>query len=146
MKQIVRIFNTDIEGNKPLYYGLRKVKGIDYSISNAICNLLNVEQNKKIGELTDQEIKKITEIIQKLPPWLMNRKKDFDSGENKHLIYSDVKLRRDFDIKLLKMIKCYRGLRHAAGLPVRGQRTKAHFRRGPAVGVKKTAKMKKTGK
>jgi small subunit ribosomal protein S13 len=72
---------------------------------------------------------------------MKNRQKDFDEGEDKHISASDLRLRKDFDVKRLRKIKAYRGIRHAAGLPVRGQRTKANFRKNRkksgAVGVKK---------
>jgi len=81
---------------------------------------------------------------------LFNRRRDFDTGEDLHLIASDLKLRKEFDIKNLKEIKSYRGMRHAFGLPVRGQRTKGHFRKGAAVGVRrkglKLAPKEETGK
>ena len=74
--------------------------------------------------------------------FLLNRRKDFESGLDKHLSSTDLELQRDFDIKRLKKIKSYRGIRHAAGQPVRGQRTKAHFRknRGKSVGIKSKKK------
>ena len=54
--------------------------------------------------------------------------KDFDTGEDKHLVSSDLELRKEFDIKRLKKVKNYRGLRHTSKLPMRGQRTKGNFR------------------
>ena len=54
-------------------------------------------------------------------------------------------LQNEFDIRRLKKIKSYKGIRHSLGQPVRGQRTKAHFRKGRAVGVKRV-KVKSTGK
>lgn len=76
----------------------------------------------------------------------MNRRKDVESGEEKHLTGTDLDLRKDFDIKKLKKIKSYRGLRHTAGLPTRGQRTKAHFRsnRKKGSGIKKKAAKENT--
>lgn len=150
MKQIVRIINADIPGNKQIYYALTQVTGISYSFSNAVCSVMNLEKTKKIGDLSDAEIKKIQDIIKNpqkynIPSFLYNRRKDILTGEDKHLITSDLKLQKELDIKRLKRIKSYRGIRHALGLPSRGQRTKAHFRKGKAVGVtkKKTKRSKK---
>ena len=86
-----------------------------------------------------QEIKKIAGFLKNLslPSWLLNRKKDFHSGEDKHLVTTDLDLQKEFDIRRMKKIKSYKGIRHAQGLPVRGQRTKAHFRKGKAIGVSK---------
>ncbi len=143
--RIVRILSKDIEGKMNVYAGLTKIKGISWSISNAICRKLNIDKKKKIGNLTESEIKKIEEFLKKpeIPKYLLNRQKDFDSGENKHLTSTDLDLRKDFDIKRLKKIKSYRGLRHIAGLPLRGQRTKAHFRKNRVKGSGIKRKLKK---
>ena len=150
MKQIVRIINADILGNKQIYHALRQVKGLSYSFSNAICSIMNFDKTKKIGELTDEEIKKIQDIIKnpqkyKIPSYLYNRKRDPQTGEDKHIIAADLKLQTELDIKELKRIKSYRGIRHAIGLPSRGQRTKGHFRKGKAIGVTKK-KMRRSKK
>jgi small subunit ribosomal protein S13 len=77
-----------------------------------------------------------------LPDYLKNRRMDFETGENKHLISSDLDLKKEFDIKRLKNIKSYRGYRHVAGLPTKGQRTRSHFRKNKAkgAGIKKKKK------
>ena len=64
-----------------------------------------------------------------IPSFMKNRQHDFDDGEDKHMYGPDLKLRKEFDVKRLRKIKSYKGVRHAAGLPVRGQRTKANFRK-----------------
>ena len=63
-----------------------------------------------------------------------------ESGEDQHVSGADLKLRREFDIKRLKKIRSYRGIRHVANLPVRGQRTKANFRRNRGKSVAATKK------
>lgn len=139
--RIVRILSKDIEGRLKVYPGLTKIKGISWAFSNAICRILGINKNRKIGSLTDKEVGKISEFIKspKIPNFLMNRRFDFETGKNLHLNGSDLDLRKDFDIKRLRNIKSYRGLRHVAGLPMRGQRTRANFRRHRAksVGIKK---------
>ena len=140
IKVIVRIANTDIDGNRKLYVALRKIKGVGFMFSNAICNSLDLDKRKKIGALTDEEVKNIEELIlapSKFPKWMLNRRKDYDTGDDLHIVGSRLKLRKEFDIKRLQKIKAYRGMRHAFGLPVRGQRTRGHFRKGRAVGVQK---------
>ncbi len=140
---LVRIAGTDIFGKSTIYAGLTKIKGISWTLSNAICKSLNIDKNRKIHTLTEKEIKSILDFIKnpKLPEWLLNRRKDIDTGVNKHLITTDLDLAREFDIRRMKKIKSYKGIRHTAGLPVRGQRTRAHFRKGKAVGVSR-AKVK----
>lgn len=147
-QQLVRILGSDIAGNKKVYYALRKIKGVNYSFSNILCKIANLNPNGKIGDLTDADLKKVEDILNnplkyEISPWMLNRRKDYDEGTDKHLVSTDIKFRVDFDIKRLKKIKAYRGMRHAAGLPVRGQRTRAHFRKGGTVGVKKKSKIKK---
>jgi len=144
---LVRIMATDIPGNKSVYAGLTKIKGVSWSFSNAICKVLNIDKKTKIKELSEKEIDNISEFIKnpKIPVFILNRRKDFESGKNKHLVGADLDLQKEFDIKRLRKIKSYKGIRHILGLPVRGQRTKAHFRKGRAVGVKK-GKIRKSGK
>jgi small subunit ribosomal protein S13 len=142
--RIVRILSKDIEGNMTLYAGLTKIKGISWAFANAICHVLGLDKNKKIGSLTEAEIKKITDFVKNpnLPNYIINRRKDRDTGEDKHLVGTDLELRKEFDIKRLKQIKSYRGFRHSSGLPMRGQRTKGNFRknRKKGVGIKKKNK------
>jgi len=143
-ERLVRIMSRDIEGKMKVYPGLTKIKGVSWGISNAVCHILGIDKNKTIGELTEEEIKIISDFLKnpKLPAFLVNRRFDFETGENRHLTGTDLDLRKDFDIKRLRGIKSYRGLRHQMGLPSRGQRTKAHFRKNKSksVGIKKKAK------
>ena len=151
MKVMIRIANTDLEGRKHIYVALRKIKGVGFMFSNAICNSLGLDKKRKAGTLEEKEIKAIEALIEnpgKFPKWLLNRRKDYDTGDDLHVFGSRLKLRKEFDVKRLKKIKSYRGMRHAFGLPVRGQRTRAHFRKGRSVGVqkKKLKQQKKSGK
>lgn len=145
--RIVRILSKDIEGKMKIYPGLTKIKGISWSISNAICKILRINKDRKIGSLTGEEIKKISEFTknEKIPSYLVNRKFDPETGENRHLLGIDLELRKDFDIKRLKKIKSYKGYRHQSGLPLRGQRTKGNFRKNrmKSVGIKKKSKDRK---
>ena len=139
---IIRIVQTDIPGNKNLLTGLTYIKGISWTISNAICKLLDLDPSMKIADLGDENTKKIIDFLDNpsLPVHLINRRKDFESGEDSHLIGTKLDMKKEFDIRRLKKIRSYRGLRHAFGHPSRGQRTKAHFRakgKKKAVGVKK---------
>ena len=141
-KQIIRVCNSDLKGNLLLCHGLTKIKGISYSFANALCNTLDLDKNRKIGTLDITEIQKIEETVKSpsnLPSWLLNRRKDRETGTNKHLLTSSLKLQKEFDVKYLMRIKSYRGMRHSFGLPVRGQRTRAHFRKGASLGVQREA-------
>ena len=141
-ENLVRIFSTDIPGNKNVFSGLTRIKGISYAMSGAACHKLGIDKMKKIKDLNKEEIEKISKFLENptIPGFLLNRNKDREIGENKHLIGTDLSLQKEFDIKRLKKIRSYRGLRHATGQPVRGQRTKSHFRKNKTVGVMKKAK------
>lgn len=140
---LVRILGKDIRGDKKVAVGLTKIRGISWAFSNALCIILNIDKNKKVQELSKEELERIENFSSEinLPSFLKNRQKDFDTGEDKHIIATDLRLREEFDIKRLRKIKSYKGNRHAVGLPVRGQRTKSNFRKNRkksgAVGVKK---------
>jgi small subunit ribosomal protein S13 len=130
-EKLVRILSKDIRGNMSIYAGLTKIKGISWGISNAICKKLKIDKKRKIASLSKDEIEKITNFLktEKMPHYLLNRRKDFETGEDFHLIGSDLDLKKEFDIKRLKKIKSYKGYRHLAGLPARGQRTRSNFRK-----------------
>jgi len=144
---LIRIMGYDIPGSKNLFVGLTRIKGVGWAIANAVCVKLGYPKSKKISELSKADIKKIEDFLHSLPVYdfLKNRRLDEETGETSHYYGVDLDLRRDFDIKKMKKIKSYKGIRHSAGLPVRGQRTRSHFRThgSKAVGVKKSKLGKK---
>ena len=143
-EKIIRIMSKDIRGNMNVYVGLTKIKGISWSFSNALCKVLKIDKSKKIGDLSESETKKIIDFIKnpKVKSYIVNRRVDLSTGEDNHLTGSDLELKKEFDIKRLKKIRSYKGYRHALNLPVKGQRTKGHFRKNKAkgVGIKKKKK------
>ena len=144
LDKIIRIASKDVPGSLSLYTGFTKIKGISWTMSRVICKNLNLDKGRKIGSLSEEEIKKIEDFIKnpKAPKYILNRQKDFDTGEDGHLTGVNLELKKEADIKRLKKIKTYRGLRHSAKLPVRGQRTRANFRKNKqkGVGIKKKGK------
>jgi len=136
--RLIRIAAKDIFGNKKVYTGLTEIRGISWMFSNAICRNLKLDKFKRIDELTQEEIRAIEHFIShpdsKLLPFLKNRRKDMDSGEDKHLTGADLDLHKEFDIKGMKKMRSYKGVRHTLGQPVRGQRTKSHFRKNKSKG------------
>ncbi len=142
-KYVVRISNTDLEGKDQLFYALQKIKGIGMNTAIAICKLMGLDPYVKIGSLDDESLKKLENLIknfhEKAPPWFVNIKKDRFKGENKHLIESELVLKAREDIEFQKSIKSWKGIRHAAGLKVRGQSTRTTGRTGLTVGVTKKA-------
>lgn len=145
-RQLIRILNTDIDGSKRVLFALRAIKGVSYMISNFVCYKAGIDKTKKAAELTEEEIEKIENILKNLheyaPSWILNRRKDIETGKDLHLLTTDLSFKLDEDLRRLKRIKSYRGLRHQWGLPVRGQRTKSNFRKnkGKPLGVKRKKK------
>lgn len=120
------------------------VKGIGIDFADALCNLAEIPRATKAGHLQEQQVARLNSIIANplsagLPVWMCNRRKDQESGENRHLITGTLTFTTENDVKLLKKIRCYRGVRHIMGQPVRGQRTRSNFRKmkGKVVGVVK---------
>ena len=146
-KHIIRIANTDLDGNKQILYAMKKIKGVDVMFANAALSIAGIKKTEKAGNLTDEDAEKIDAVLKdplnnNIPTWMLNRRKDTDTGDDLHLMLGDLIFTLDNDLKKLKKIKSYRGLRHQWGLPVRGQKTKSNFRRnkGKGLGVKKKKK------
>ncbi len=149
-RHILRITGTDMQGTLKTVYALTEIKGISLSLANAILKKANVNPDVRVGFLTEADIAKIEEIIgnpekYNLPNWLLNRRKDAETGKDTHLISAELVLRTKMDVDHAKEIRCWRGYRHAYGLKVRGQRTKTTGRAGKALGVKKKTLMQKPG-
>jgi len=143
-RYIVRLANTDLEGARSVVYALSRVKGVGIRIAETVADLAKVPRAERIGNLTDAETDTIEATLGKLgevlPHWMVNRPHDWETGDDIHLFSSDVDLRLRDDINRMKMIRCYRGIRHEQGQKVRGQRTRSNGRTGLTVGViKKTA-------
>jgi small subunit ribosomal protein S13 len=141
-RRIIRILETDIDGELPVIYGLSAVKGVGYNYALATCRVLGLDPAMKIGYLTDDEIKNIESVVKEprkynIPSWYYNRRKDYATGEDSHLVGSTLLFYVKEDIEHEKRIKSWRGIRHALGLKVRGQRTRTTGRAGITVGVKR---------
>lgn len=130
-KILIRILGKDVRGDKELFSELTRISGISWTFANAVCKILKIDKHRKIVDFSEEEIAKLEEFVRNpsIPGFLKNRQKDFEDGEDKHLSGADLKLRKEFDIKRMRKIKSYKGVRHAVGLPVRGQRTKSNFRK-----------------
>ncbi len=144
---IVRIIGKDLDGTKAIEDSLRGIKGIGHRvgaiITNKFCEENKVDKNKKLGDLNNEQVKKLEEIISNpnkygLPTWALNKQKDYETGENKHLTMNDLDFSLRNNFQRLAEIKSYRGLRHNWGLTVRGQKTRStHRGKGGTVGVSK---------
>jgi small subunit ribosomal protein S13 len=125
---VARIAGVNIPLNKRVEVGLTYVYGIGRSTSNQLLSQVGVEPDRKVRDLTDDEVVKLREAVEALT------------------VEGDLRRERSQNVKRLMEIGCYRGLRHRRGMPVRGQRTKtnARTRKGPrrmqVAGKKKAVK------
>ena len=113
---MARIAGVDLPREKRVEIGLTYVYGIGRASSNKIPAAAQVNPDTRVRELTDDEVKRISEVI------------DAD-----YMVEGDLRREVAMNIKRLQEIGCYRGIRHRKGLPVRGQKTKtnARTRKGP---------------
>lgn len=143
-RHILRIAGKDIEGSKKIIIALSHIKGLGYNLAQVILQSLNINSNMRIGFLTEKEVSDIEAAIKNpsligIPNWYLNRRKDSDTGTDKHLLTSDLDFTISNDIEREKTVYSWRGYRHMFGLRVRGQCTRTTGRKGGAVGVKKVA-------
>ena len=119
-----RILGVDLPKDKRVEIALTYLYGIGRSISGRVLTQAQIDPNKRAKDLTDDEVSKLTHIIQ-----------------SSYKVEGDLRREQSANIKRLIDIGSYRGLRHKRGLPVRGQRTRtnARTRKGPRprVGVRK---------
>ena len=126
---MARISGINIPLNKRVEVGLTYIYGIGRSTSNKLLAEVGVEPDRKVRDLTEEEVVKLRDLI-----------------DNSVVVEGDLRRERSQSIKRLQEIGCYRGLRHRRGLPVRGQNTKtnARTRKGPkrmqVAGKKKAGK------
>lgn len=106
-----RIAGVNLPDEKKADIGLTYIYGIGKSTAQSLLDQLNIDREKKIKDLTEEEVSKIREFI-----------------ENTRKVEGDLKREVADNIKRLKEIGSYRGDRHKRGLPVRGQRTKTNAR------------------
>ncbi|AEH61053.1 ribosomal protein S13P [Methanosalsum zhilinae DSM 4017] len=141
IRHLVRIMNTDLQGDQPVQYALTGIRGIGRRTARILTECAGVDPTVMIGYLSDEDVQKLNKTIndfeQNIPPWMLNRQKDPVTGDDKHLLGQDIILTVREDINTLKKVRAYRGIRHERGLKVRGQRTKSTGRGSTTVGVSK---------
>ena len=113
---MARIAGVDLPREKRVEIGLTYIYGIGRVSANKILEAANVNPDTRVRELTDDEVKRLAEVIDK-----------------DYMVEGDLRRESALNIKRLQEIGCYRGIRHRKGLPVRGQKTKANARtrKGP---------------
>lgn len=149
IKYIVRIANTDLDGTSTVEFSLTGIKGISMRVSKILSRKAEVDPNATMGYLPPEQVDRLRAVVDNIeaniPAWMLNRRRDVFTGEDKHLIGVDLTLANKEDINLMKKMRSYKGIRHERGQKVRGQRTKSTGRTGATVGVvrKKEAPAKK---
>jgi small subunit ribosomal protein S13 len=140
-RYLVRIVNTDLDGKKPFATALSYVPGVSHRLANVIAKETGIDAKQRIGNLTDAQLEKVVEAIEGVedlvPTWMLNRRKDIETGEDGHLVGTEITIMLREDLNRLKKIRSWRGHRHERKLPTRGQRTKNNGRFGGAVGVQR---------
>ena len=121
---MARIAGVDIPREKRVEISLTYIYGIGRTLSNKILKKLNINPDTRVKDLTDEQVNEIRKEI------------------TNYTVEGDLRREVALDIKRLREIGCYRGLRHRRGLPVRGQRTKtnARTRKGPKKVVSRSKK------
>ena len=114
---MARLAGVDLPREKRVEIGLTYIFGIGLTSSKEILEKTGINPDTRVKDLTDDDLAKLREIL-----------------ENEYTVEGDLRRNIAYDIKRMKDIGCYRGIRHRKGLPVRGQRTKtnARTRKGPA--------------
>jgi len=137
---LVRITQVDVDGYKKIRNAITGVKGIGKTLARAIIFVTGINGEEMAGKLDADSIKKLEDAIMNptkygIPVYMLNRRKDRETGKDGHLTGSDLIFRKKQDIDFMRKIRCYKGIRHEQGLPVRGQRTRGNFRKGTRMGV-----------
>lgn len=154
IRGIVRLSGKDIKGEIPLNRAIMKVKGVGIRLANIMSRIIYSEfklpKNVVIGQLSDEEVEKLEEILTNpkkygVPGHFLNRQKDIDSGEDVHLIGTELTFSVKQDIERGKEMNSWKGFRHLYGQKVRGQRTRSTGRTGMTVGVLRKTILAKAG-
>ena len=145
-ENLIRILGNDIPGERKTLIGLTQIRGIGYMFANAMLQILKINPDSRIGTLSEEQVSSIEKMIQdpksqNFPIWFLNRQKDIETGDDMHLVTSDIAFQIRNDVEREKGVFSWRGYRHMYGLKVRGQRTRCTGRKGGAVGVAKGGKV-----
>jgi len=117
---MARILGVDIPRNKVMRIALRSIYGVGPQVADEVLAKYSIESTKNSNELSEEEANEIRKVL-----------------ETEYVVEGDLRRQIGLNIKRLKDLGCYRGVRHRRGLPVRGQRThtNARTRKGPAVAI-----------
>ncbi len=139
IKHIVRIMNANLDGHQQVQMALTGIKGIGRRNARLLVQKAEVDPHETLGLLPDEMISKLRDIVESaqdhLPTWMKNRRNDLLTGEDLHIVGTDLMLIQREEMDIMRNTRSYRGIRHERGLRVRGQRTRSTGRKGSTVGV-----------
>ncbi|MEM3364380.1 MAG: 30S ribosomal protein S13 [Candidatus Micrarchaeia archaeon] len=150
IRGIVRVAGKDVKGHVPMKKALSHVKGVGRRYAEVCSEIaaekLKVNENIPIGKLSDAQLEEIESIITSpqengLPLYMLNRRKEFTTGKDMHLISNDLDYAVKQDVDREMKSKTWRGISHMYRKKVRGQRTRTRGRKGGSVGVVKKKEM-----
>ncbi len=145
---IIRMGGKDINGELNIERALMEIKGIGINLSHSITTVvekkLSIPKATKLGSLTEEQVESIESVIKEptkygLPAYIINRRKNPDTGIDSHTIGSDLTFAVRQDVNRDVDIRTWRGYRHQHGQKVRGQHSRSTGRTGATVGVMKKA-------
>ncbi len=151
VQSIIRIAGRDIDGSLPIYRALFKIKGIGLTMANALTysigKKLGIPASAQLGSLSEKQIEEIEGIIKKpadysIPKYMLNKRKDFETGADVHYVGNDLTFSLRQDINREVNLRTWKGYRHQYGQKVRGQHTRSTGRTGATMGVVKKSAMR----
>lgn len=151
---IIRIAGKDMDGYYTIYPALRQVKGVGQNLAriltSKIVSVLKIPEKTLVGELTEDQLTSIEELIKSptkhgVPAFMLNRTRDADTGNNTHLLTTDLVFQVKQDIQREKELRSWRGWRHSLGQRVRGQHNRTTGRSGLTIGVVRKSLGQKPG-
>ncbi|MDP7282326.1 MAG: 30S ribosomal protein S13 [Candidatus Undinarchaeales archaeon] len=139
---LVRLMRRDLPGKVPVEDALRSLRGVSFITARAIRKKSGFDNKILMGDLTDAELKTLETMLESphtfdFPKWMLNRRKDPETGMDTHLIETNLMLADREDSTKMKKMRSYRGVRHMFKLAVRGQRTRSTGRKNKTIGVQK---------
>merc|ERR1711871_1586382 len=119
----------NLDGKRKIMFSLVNIRGVGKQYANLCCKMAEVDLNKRAGELSEEDVKKLVTVMQnprqyRIPDRFLNRQKDHKDGKYSQALANGLDQKLRDDLERLKKIRSHRGIRHYWGVRVRGQHTK----------------------
>ena len=141
-RDLLRMFNTNVDGKYCLSIALTQIKGIGRRFAKACCQKAGLNPLMRAGEISEKDEENLIKIISEpvkngLPLWMINHRKEQETGLDVHINSNMFSQQWRIELERLRRAKANRGIRHNNNIKVRGQRTKCTGRRQGVVGVQR---------